>query len=179
MQINLIFTRKVFHAISLVLKVKAFGTRNSEMAYWFILSLSLNEKVYGDWVQLRLWPTRAPRTSKLRSDVLTAGFILEIGQWESNGPPSVILGGPFSKKSGTRKGAPNPNTLHECFLRLLTFYMGRTRRMLCRHFGTFWATEKASARIILQNPGCLSGEMMTQKKRRKAIATVRGYKSSK
>ena len=123
--------------------------------------------------------TGAPRTSKLRSDVLTAGFILEIGQWESNGPPSVILGGPFSKKSGTRKGAPNPNTLHECFLRLLTFYMGRTRRMLCRHFGTFWATEKASARIILQNPGCLSGEMMTQKKRRKAIATVRGYKSSK
>ena len=116
------------------------------MAYWFILSLSLNEKVYGDWVQLRLWPTRAPRTSKLRSDVLTAGFILEIGQWESNGPPSVILGGPFSKKSGTRKGAPNPNTLHECFLRLLTFYMGRTRRMLCRHFGTFWATEKAWAR---------------------------------
>ena len=68
------------------------------MAYWFILSLSLNEKVYGDWVQLRLWPTRAPRTSKLRSDVLTAGFILEIGQWESNGPPSVILGGPFFKK---------------------------------------------------------------------------------
>ena len=85
----------------------------------------------------------------------------------------------FKNKSGTRKGAPNPNTLHECFLRLLTFYMGWTRRMLCRHFGTFWATEKASARIILQNPGCLSGEMMTQKKRRKAIATVRGYKSSK
>ena len=27
MQINLIFTRKVFHAISLVLKVKAFGTQ--------------------------------------------------------------------------------------------------------------------------------------------------------
>ena len=128
---------------------------------------------------ITLMAHRIPRTSKLRSDVLTAGFILEIGQWESNGPPSVILGGPFSKQSGTRKGAPNPNTLHECFLRLLTFYMGRTRRMLCRHFGTFWATEKASARIILQNPGCLSGEMMTQKKRRKAIATVRGYKSSK
>ena len=42
--------------------------------------------------------------------------------------------------------------------------MGRTRRTLCRHFGTFWATEKASARIIPQNPGCLSGEMMTQNK---------------
>ena len=132
------------------------------MAYWFILSLSLNENVYGDRAQLRLWPspTGAPRTSKLiRSDVLTARFILEIGHWGSNGSPSVILGGPFS-----RKGAPNPNTL-SAFLRLLTFHMGRTRRTLCRHFGTFWATEKASARIILQNPGCLSGEIMTQKKK--------------
>ena len=49
------------------------------MAYWFILSLSLNENVYGDRAQLRLWPspTGAPRTSKLiRSDVLTARFIL-------------------------------------------------------------------------------------------------------
>ena len=27
-----------------------------------------------------------------------AGFILKIGQWGSNGPPSVILGGPFSRK---------------------------------------------------------------------------------
>ena len=44
-----------------------------------------------------------PRTSKLRSDVLTAGFILEIGQWESNGLPSVILGGPFSKKKGVQE----------------------------------------------------------------------------
>ena len=111
---------------------------------------------------ITLMAHRIPRTSKLRSDVLTAGFILEIDQWESNGLPSVILGGPFSKKRGTRKGAPNPNT--QCFLRLLTFYMGRTRRTLCRHFGTFWATEKASARIIPQNPGCLSGEMMTQNK---------------
>ena len=32
---------------------------------------------------------------------------------------------------------------------------------------------------LLQNPGCLSGEIMTQTKKRKAIETVRGYKSSK
>ena len=31
----------------------------------------------------------------------------------------------------------------------------------------------------LQNPECLSGEIMTQTKKRKAIETVRGYKSSK
>ena len=31
----------------------------------------------------------------------------------------------------------------------------------------------------LQNPGCLSGEIMTQTKKRKTIETVRGYKSSK
>ena len=30
---------------------------------------------------------------------------------------------------------------------------------------------------LLQNPGCLSGEIMTQKKKRKATDTVRGYKS--
>ena len=28
----------------------------------------------------------------------SSGFILEIGQWGSNGPPSVILGGLFSRK---------------------------------------------------------------------------------
>ena len=32
---------------------------------------------------------------------------------------------------------------------------------------------------VLQNPGCLSGEIMTRTKKRKAIERVRGYKSSK
>ena len=32
---------------------------------------------------------------------------------------------------------------------------------------------------LLQNPGCLSGEIMTQTKKRKATETVRGYKMSK
>ena len=78
---------------------------------------------------------------------------------------------------GPRKGAPNPKKT-ECFLKLLTFYMGHTRWMLCRHFGTFWATEKAWAKITA-HPRCLSGEIMTQTKKRKAIETVRGYESSK
>ena len=32
---------------------------------------------------------------------------------------------------------------------------------------------------LLQNPGCLSCKIMTQRKKRKAVETVRGYKSSK
>ena len=55
--------------------------------------------------------------------------------------------------------------------------MGHTRWMLCHHFGAFWATEKAWAKITA-HARCLSGEM-TQTKKRKAIETVRGYKSSK
>ena len=31
---------------------------------------------------------------------------------------------------------------------------------------------------LLQNPGCLSGEKITQTKKRKAIETVRGYEGS-
>ena len=38
-----------------------------------------------------------------------AGFILEIGQWGSNGPPSLILGGPFSRKGV--HGSDSPNAL--------------------------------------------------------------------
>ena len=34
------------------------------------------------------------------------GFILEIGQWASNGPPSVISGGPFSRKGIRERGPP-------------------------------------------------------------------------
>ena len=52
--------------------------------------------------------------------------------------------------------------------------MGRTRRTLCRHFGTFRAAEKPGLELM-QNPGCLSGEIMTQTKTRKAIETVRGF----
>ena len=64
-----------------------------------------------------------------------AEFILEIGQWGSNGPPSVILGRPFSKKGSPKK----------------VFYMVRTRQTLCRHFGTFLTTEKVWARITSES----------------------------
>ena len=51
--------------------------------------------------------------------------------------------------------------------------------------GRFAAILKHSGQLrkpgleLLQNPGCLSGEIMTQTKKRKAIETVTGYKSSK
>ena len=54
--------------------------------------------------------------------------------------------GPFPRKGSKKGGTKSKKT--DCFLRLLTFYMGRTRWTLCRHFGTFWATE------LLQNLGC-------------------------
>ena len=74
------------------------------MAYWFILSLSLNEKVYGDWVQLRLWPTqtRAPRTSKVRrSDcrVYSRNWPMRV-KWA----PFCNFRGAFFKKKRYKKG---------------------------------------------------------------------------
>ena len=45
--------------------------------------------------------------------------------------PFCNFRGPFFKKGSPRKGAPNPKNW--CFLRLFTFYMGRTRRPLERH----------------------------------------------
>ena len=56
--------------------------------------------------------------------------------------PFCDLRGPFFKKGGTKSKKT------ECFLRLLTFYMGRTRPTLCRHFGT---SEKAWARITAES----------------------------
>ena len=55
-------------------------------------------------------------------------------------------------------------------------HMGRTRRTLCailEHSGQL----KKPGFELLHNPGRLSGEMMTQTKKRKAIETVRGYKN--
>ena len=84
------------------------------------LSITLNLK-YPEKPNHDLWPKHY------------AKFILEIGQWGSNGPPSVILGGPFQERGS----------------------MGRTGRTLCRHFGTFLAAEKAWARINAESRICV------------------------
>ena len=66
--------------------------------------------------------------------------------------PFLSFEGPFSRNGAKKGGCKYKKT--ECFLRLLTFYMGHACWMLCRHFGTFWATEKAWAKITA-HPRCV------------------------
>ena len=77
------------------------------------------------------WPRSSQRNAPF------AEFILEIGQWGSNGPPFVILGGPFSKKGVQER------------IKRYSTWVGLAGR--CRHFGTFLATENAWARIIAES----------------------------
>ena len=41
------------------------------------------------------------------------GFFLEIGQWGSSGPPSVILGGPFLRKGVQERGSHKTEKVFE------------------------------------------------------------------
>ena len=105
------------------------------------------------------WPRSSQRNAPF------AEFILEIGQWGANGPPFVILGGPFSKKGVQER------------IKRYSTWVGLAGRFVAilEHF---WQL-KMPGLELLQNPGCLSGEIMTQTKKRKATETVRGYKISK
>ena len=60
--------------------------------------------------------------------------------------PLLQFKGVLFRERGSKKGGTKPKE-NECFFRLLTLNIGRTRQTLCRHFGTFWATEKTWARI--------------------------------
>ena len=92
------------------------------------------------------------RLNDIDDDDGDTGFILEVGQLGSNGFPSVILGSPFSRNGVQERGTKSKKKKKtECFLRLVTFYMGQTCRTLCRHFGIFWATEKAWTRITAES----------------------------
>ena len=94
--------------------------------------------------------------------------------------PFCNFRGPLFKKGGPRKGEPNPKKLkklgafwdvwHSTWVGLV----GRFAAIL-EHSGQL----KKPGLEFLHNPRCLSGEIMTQTKKRKAIETVRGYKSSK
>ena len=98
---------------------------------------------------------------------------LEIGQWGSSGPPSVILGGPFLRKGVQERGS------HKRYLNLLVQTLPWENEhlfMFCRHFGTFCATEKTRAQMTAESR-MFVWWIMTQTKRRKAIETVRGYQS--
>ena len=75
-----------------------------------------------------------------------SGFILEIGQWGSNDPPSVILWGHFSREGLQEKGSSKR------YLILVQTVPWENERLftLCSHFGTFWATKKAWAPITAE-----------------------------
>ena len=62
--------------------------------------------------------------------------------------PFCNFRGPFFKKGGPRKGFPKK------YLNLLVQTVPWENEPLltrCRHFGTFWATEKAWARITAES----------------------------
>ena len=109
------------------------------------------------------WWKRTKRKKKRLSvqqpTVCYTGFIPEIGQWGSNGPPSVILGGHISRKGGPRKGVLQK--VFDSLDALVPFWNILISGQL-----------KKPGLELLQNPGCLSGEIMTQMKKRKAIESV-------
>ena len=109
-----------------------------------------------------------------------AGFILKIGQWGWNGPPSVILGGPFFKKGVSRMGVQERGSPKGIWTYWCRLFHGKTNlywrvAAILEHSGQL----KKPGFELLQNPGCLSGEIMTQTKKRKANEKLKGYKSSK
>ena len=119
------------------------------------------------------------RLNDIDDDDGDTGFILEVGQLGSNGFPSVILGSPFSRNGVQERGTKSKkkkkksvfwDLWHSTWVRLA----GRCAAIL-----EYSGQLKKPGLELLQNPGCLSGEIMTQTKKRKAMETVRGYKSSK
>ena len=118
------------------------------------------------------------RLNDIDDDDGDTGFILEVGQLGSNGFPSVILGSPFSRNGVQERGTKSKkkkmsvfwDLWHSTWVRLA----GRCAAIL-----EYSGQLKKPGLELLQNPGCLSGEIMTQTKKRKANETVRGYKSSK
>ena len=76
--------------------------------------------------------------------------------------------GPFFKKGGPRKGFPQK-------VIKLTDGLARCFDAILEHSGQL----KKPGLDLLQILRCLSGEIMTQTKKRNAIETVKGYKSSK
>ena len=82
--------------------------------------------------------------------------------------PFCNFRGPFFKKEGPRKGVPQK-------VIKLTDGLTRCFDAILEHSGQL----KKPGLELLQITRCLSGEIMTQTKKRKAIETVKGYKSSK
>ena len=75
----------------------------SDVKTFFFLFLNLNmargNSTHGEFAYI--WRSKWVGIIVMK----VAGFILEIDQWGSNGPPSVILGGPFSRKGVLERGS--------------------------------------------------------------------------
>ena len=73
----------------------------SDVKTFFFLFLNLNmargNSTHGEFAYI--WRSKWVGIIVMK----VAGFILEIDQWGSNGLPSVILGGPFSRKGVPQK----------------------------------------------------------------------------
>ena len=106
------------------------------------------------------------RLNDIDDDDGDTGFILEVGQLGSNGFKGPRKGHQIQKK----KLSVFWDLWHSTWVRLA----GRCATIL-----EYSGQLKKPGLELLQNPGCLSGEIMTQTKKRKANETVRGYKSSK
>ena len=107
------------------------------------------------------------RLNDIDDDDGDTGFILEVGQLGSNGFKGPRKGHQIQKK---KKLSVFWDLWHSTWVRLA----GRCAAIL-----EYSGRLKKPGLELLQNPGCLSGEIMTQTKKRKANETVRGYKSSK
>ena len=75
----------------------------SDVKTFFFLFLNLNmareNSTHGEFAYI--WRSKWVGIIVMK----VAGFILEIDQWGSNRPPSVILGGPFSRKGFLERGS--------------------------------------------------------------------------
>ena len=83
--------------------------------------------------------------------------------------------GPFFKNKGVPRWIGLFGTKSPPKLSAFWDFWHRRLAAILEHYGQLKKPELE----LLQNLGCLSGEIMTQTKKRKAIETVRGYKSSK
>ena len=84
------------------------------------------------------------------------------------GPPSVILGDHFPRRGVQARAPPKRYSTG--------VGLGGRFTTILEHSGQL---KKPGLKLLQINPRCLSGEIMTQTKKRKAIETIRGYTSSK
>ena len=145
-----LFTRQDLLFVSdylLITNKKLYVTRIKIVGPYAVLrSLSIFPLKQSPNVEITSWTLIISKLHWVWKAIFS-GFILEIGQWGSNEPPSVILWGHFSREGLQEKGSSKR------YLNLLVQTVPwENERLftLCSHFGTFWATKKAWAPITAE-----------------------------